>query len=101
MFQKHHVTKMLERELFCVKSERSVIYWARTVAEGKHVYREACEEKKGWNSEVSSTLKEQWIKSNKQLRTHTRLSREFDRNKSDSGDPTPRITHGNAGKENM
>ena len=33
-----------------------------TMAEGKQIYREACEEKKGWDSEVSSSLKEQWIK---------------------------------------
>ena len=39
-----------------------------TMAEGKHIYREACEEKKGWDSEVSSSLKEQWIKWNKQLK---------------------------------
>ena len=38
------------------------------MAEGKHIYREACEEKKGWDSEVSSSLKEQWIKWNKQLK---------------------------------
>ena len=39
-----------------------------TMAEGKHIYREACEEKKGWDSEISSSLKEQWIKWNKQLK---------------------------------
>ena len=39
-----------------------------TMKEGKHIYREACEEKKGWDSEVSSSLKEQWIKWNKQLK---------------------------------
>ena len=39
-----------------------------TIAEGKHIYREASEEKKGWDSEVSSSLKEQWIKWNKQLK---------------------------------
>ncbi len=39
-----------------------------TMAEGKHIYREACEEKKGWNSEVSPSLKKQWLKWNKQLK---------------------------------
>ena len=29
-----------------------------TMAEGKHIYREACEEKKGWNAEVSTHLKD-------------------------------------------
>ena len=33
-----------------------------TIAEGKHIFREALEQKKGWDSEVSSSLKEQWIK---------------------------------------
>ncbi|CAB4038411.1 Hypothetical predicted protein [Paramuricea clavata] len=33
-----------------------------TMAEGKHIYREACEEKKGWNAEVSPELKKQWHK---------------------------------------
>ena len=28
-----------------------------TMAEGKHIYREACDEKKGWNAEVSPRLK--------------------------------------------
>ena len=39
-----------------------------TMAEGKHIYREACEEKKGWNAEVSQELKKQWHKWNKQLK---------------------------------
>ncbi|XP_028410907.1 uncharacterized protein LOC114533565 [Dendronephthya gigantea] len=39
-----------------------------TMAEGKHIYREACEEKKGWNAEVSPELKKQWHKWNKQLK---------------------------------
>ena len=39
-----------------------------TMAEGKHIYREACEEKKGWNVEVSPELKKQWHKWNKQLK---------------------------------
>ncbi len=35
-----------------------------TMAEGKHTYRETCEEKKGWNSDVSPSLKKQWLKWN-------------------------------------
>ena len=27
-----------------------------TMAQGKHIYRQACDEKKGWNAEVSSQL---------------------------------------------
>ena len=38
------------------------------MAEGRHIYREACEEKKGWNAEVSPELKKQWHKWNKQLK---------------------------------
>ena len=30
-----------------------------TMAEGKHIYREACEEKRGWNAEVLPELKKQ------------------------------------------
>ena len=33
-----------------------------TMAEGKHIYREACEEKRGWNTEVSPELGKQWYK---------------------------------------
>ena len=29
-----------------------------TMAEGKHIYREACDEKKGWNAEVSTHLRD-------------------------------------------
>jgi len=39
-----------------------------TLAEGKHIYREACDEKKGWKAEVSTHLKDQWLKWTKQLR---------------------------------
>ena len=38
------------------------------MAEVKHIYREACEEKKGWNVEVSPNLKKQWHRWNKQLK---------------------------------
>ena len=38
-----------------------------TMAEGKHIYREACDEKKGWNAEVSTRLRDQWLKWTKQL----------------------------------
>ena len=39
-----------------------------TVAEGKHLYREVCEEKKGWNEEVSPALKKKWFRWTGQLR---------------------------------
>ena len=39
-----------------------------TMAEGKHIYREACDEKKVWNAEVSPRLKNQWLKWTKQLK---------------------------------
>ena len=38
------------------------------MAEGKHIYREACDEKKGWNAEVSPRLKNQWLSWRKQLK---------------------------------
>ena len=40
-----------------------------TMAQGKHIYRQACDEKKGWNSEVSSQLRDGWFKWTKQLKT--------------------------------
>ena len=39
-----------------------------TMAEGKHIYREARDEKKGWNAEVSPRLKNEWLRWMKQLR---------------------------------
>lgn len=39
-----------------------------TMAEGKHIYREACDEKKSWNAEVSPRLKNQWLRCTKQLK---------------------------------
>ena len=39
-----------------------------TVAEGKHIYREACEEGSQWNKEVSPSVKKDWIKWTSQLR---------------------------------
>ena len=33
-----------------------------TMAKGKHIFREACEERKSWNAEVSESLKTKWIK---------------------------------------
>ena len=38
------------------------------MAEGKHIYREACDEKKSWNAEVSTHLRGQWLRWTKQLR---------------------------------
>jgi len=39
-----------------------------TLAEGKHIYREACEESGQWNKEVSPSVKKDWIKWTSQLR---------------------------------
>ena len=39
-----------------------------TMAEEKHIYREACDKQKGWNAEVSPTLKNQWLRWTKQLK---------------------------------
>ena len=39
-----------------------------TMAEGKHIFRDACEERKGWNAEVSESLKRKWIKWNNQMK---------------------------------
>ena len=39
-----------------------------TLAEGKHIYREACEDSNQWNKEVSPSVKKDWIKWASQLR---------------------------------
>ena len=39
-----------------------------TMAEGKHIFRKACEESKSWNAEVSESLKRKWIKWNNQMK---------------------------------
>ena len=39
-----------------------------TTAEGKCLYREACDEKKGWITEILDPLKKEWTKWTKQLR---------------------------------
>ena len=39
-----------------------------TLAEGKHIYREACEESGQWNKEVSPSVRKDWIKWTSQLR---------------------------------
>ena len=39
-----------------------------TMAEGKHIFRDACEERKGWNAKVSESLKRKWIKWNNQMK---------------------------------
>ena len=38
-----------------------------TLAEGKHLYREVCEEKKGLNEDVSPALKTKWFRWTGQL----------------------------------
>ena len=40
-----------------------------TMAQWTHIYRQACDEKKGWNAEVSSQLRDEWFKWTKQLKT--------------------------------
>ena len=39
-----------------------------TVVEGKHIYREACDQKKTWDAELSSNLVRDWLKWIRQLR---------------------------------
>ena len=39
-----------------------------TMVQGKQIYREACDENKGWNSEVSPALTRDWLRWMKQLR---------------------------------
>ena len=39
-----------------------------TLCEGKSIYREACDEKVGWNSEVSDKTAKDWVKWRHQLR---------------------------------
>lgn len=38
------------------------------MAEGKHIYQEACDEKNEWNAEVSTHLSDHWLKSTRELR---------------------------------
>ena len=40
-----------------------------TMAQGKHIYRQVCDEKKGWNAEVSTKLRDEWFQWTKQLKT--------------------------------
>ena len=40
-----------------------------TNVKGKQIYRDACDETKGWNTEVSDQLKREWIKWSNQLKT--------------------------------
>ncbi|XP_068690319.1 uncharacterized protein [Montipora foliosa] len=40
-----------------------------TMAQGKHIYREACDEKLGWNAVVSEKLAKAWLKWIAQLRS--------------------------------
>ena len=37
-----------------------------TMAQGKHIYRQSSDEKKGWNVEVSTKLRDEWLKWAKQ-----------------------------------
>ena len=40
-----------------------------TTVKGKQIYRDACDETKGWNTKVSDQLKREWIKWSNQLKT--------------------------------
>ena len=42
-----------------------------TTVEGNRIYREACDEKKGWTTEISDPLRKEWIKCTKQLKNVT------------------------------
>ena len=57
----------------CILSHLGTIYdplgiISPTLAEGKRIYRDACDEKKSWNTEVSPQLACQWLRWTKQLR---------------------------------
>ena len=39
-----------------------------TTVKGKQIYRDACDESKGWNADVSDQLKRDWIKRSSQLK---------------------------------
>ena len=39
-----------------------------TMAEGKRIFREACDEQKNWNAEISESLSREWLRWTKQLR---------------------------------
>ena len=59
---KRHILK----ELSSIYDPLGII--SPTMVEGKRTYREACDEKVGWNSEVSSSTSKDWIKWRQQLR---------------------------------
>ena len=40
-----------------------------TTVKGKQIYRDACDETKGWNREVSEQLKREWMKWSNHLKT--------------------------------
>ena len=59
--QEHPVTKRtILNYLRTVYNPLRII--SPTMAEGKHIYREACNDKKGWNAEVSPRLKNQLLR---------------------------------------
>ncbi|CAB4036940.1 Hypothetical predicted protein, partial [Paramuricea clavata] len=59
---KRHILK----ELSSIYDPLGII--SPTMVEGKRIYREACDEKVGWNSEVSTSTSKDWIKWRQQLR---------------------------------
>jgi hypothetical protein len=68
---KRHILK----ELSSIYDPLGII--SPTMVEGKRIYREACDEKVGWNSEVSTSMSKDWIKWRQQLRNVKSLAREI------------------------
>ncbi|XP_028407540.1 uncharacterized protein LOC114530158 [Dendronephthya gigantea] len=61
------VTKrQILKELSSVYDPLGII--SPVMVEGKRIYREACDEKVGWNGEVSSIIAKDWLKWRRQLR---------------------------------
>ena len=59
---KRHILK----ELSSVYDPLGII--SPTMVEGKSIYREACDEKNGWNAEVSHKIAKDWVKWRQQVR---------------------------------
>ena len=61
-----------------------------TMVEGKRIYREACDEKIGWNTEVNSVNARDWLKWSSQLRNIYQSAQECSqRHQQDKGCTTP------------
>ena len=55
---------------------------SQTLAEGKSIYREACEESSQWNKEVSPSVKKDWIKSTAQCQSSKKPYKGYQENQS-------------------